>query len=192
MATKPELGITNPYALDETQFQAAVDLLKAQRENITTYWSAAQRARSTRSPSGDMVVGTTWQYQVNILTSRRRRRSKAILPKEGATGWSDTWMISSKAKNPNCMYKWMDCIISPEANAMATVCFGEAPVSPQGCAEAEKLSAGHCDTVPRDRRGVLQEDLLLEHADQAECLDGRGPICTDFSEWTKAWTEIKG
>ena len=40
MATKPELGITNPYALDETQFQAAVDLLKEQRKNITTYWSA--------------------------------------------------------------------------------------------------------------------------------------------------------
>ena len=33
---------------------------------------------------------------------------KAILPKEGSTGWSDTWMISSKAKHPNCMYKWMD------------------------------------------------------------------------------------
>src|SRR3954452_23301580 len=28
MATKPELGIKNPYALDDTQFAAAVDLLK--------------------------------------------------------------------------------------------------------------------------------------------------------------------
>ena len=31
MKTKPDLGITNPYALDETQFDAAVDLLKQQR-----------------------------------------------------------------------------------------------------------------------------------------------------------------
>ena len=54
---------------------------------------------------------------------------KAIKPKEGTTGWSDTWMISSKAKNPNCMYAWMDYIISPVANAQATVWFGEAPVS---------------------------------------------------------------
>ena len=52
---------------------------------------------------------------------------KAILPKEGATGWSDTWMISSEAKNPNCMYKWMDHIISPKANAAVAEWFGEAP-----------------------------------------------------------------
>ena len=37
-----------------------------------------------------------------------------MLPKEGATGWSDTWMISSKAKHPNCMYKWMNYITSPD------------------------------------------------------------------------------
>ncbi len=36
MTTKPELGIKDPYALDATQFQAAVDLLKEQRKNITT------------------------------------------------------------------------------------------------------------------------------------------------------------
>ena len=40
MSTKPELGIKDPYALDDEQFQAAVDLLKEQRKNITTYWSA--------------------------------------------------------------------------------------------------------------------------------------------------------
>ncbi len=27
---------------------------------------------------------------------------EAILPKEGSTGWSDTWMLSSKAQHPNC------------------------------------------------------------------------------------------
>ena len=29
MSTSPELGITNPYALDETQFEAAVELLRS-------------------------------------------------------------------------------------------------------------------------------------------------------------------
>ena len=55
-------------------------------------------------------------------------------------------MISSKAKNPNCMYKWIDYIISPDANATATVYFGEAPGQRRRCVEAEKPSAGHCDT----------------------------------------------
>jgi putative spermidine/putrescine transport system substrate-binding protein len=189
MATKPELGIKNPYALDEAQFTAAVDLLKAQRQNITTYWSAAQ-AEIDAFTSGDMVVGTTWQYQANVLTGAKVP-VKAILPKEGSTGWSDTWMISSKAKHPNCMYKWMDYIISPKANAAATVYFGEAPVSAQGCAEAEKLSPGHCDAFHATDQEYFKK-VWYWNTPTAECLDGRGPICKDFAAWTQAWTEIKG
>lgn len=189
MATKPELAITNPYALDETQFQAAVDLLKAQRANITKYWSAAQDQIDAFT-SGDMVVGTTWQYQANVLTDAKVP-VKAILPKEGSTGWSDTWMISSKAAHPNCMYKWMDYIISPKANAAATVYFGEAPVSAEGCSEAEKLSPGHCETFHATDETYFKK-VWYWNTPTAECLDGRGPICKDFSEWTKAWTEIKG
>ena len=63
------------------------------------------------------MVGTTWQVIANLLEARRRCRSRRSLPKEGSTGWSDTWMISSKAKHPNCMYMWMNHIISPKANA---------------------------------------------------------------------------
>ena len=39
MNTQPDLGIEHPYALDEDQLAAAVDLLKAQRENVGEYWS---------------------------------------------------------------------------------------------------------------------------------------------------------
>jgi putative spermidine/putrescine transport system substrate-binding protein len=189
MATKPDLKITNPYALDATQFKAAVDLLKEQRKNITRYWGTAQDEIDAFT-SGDMVVGTTWQYQANVLTAANVP-VKAILPKEGTTGWSDTWMISSKAKNPNCMYKWMDYIISPAANAMATVWFGEAPVSQAGCDEAEKLSAGHCETFHATDEAYFKT-VWYWNTPTKECIDGRGPICTDFAEWTQAWTEIKG
>src|SRR5215210_3896461 len=39
MKTKPDLGIENPYALDDDQFQAAIDLLKQQRGIVGEYWS---------------------------------------------------------------------------------------------------------------------------------------------------------
>ena len=189
MATKPELAITNPYALDDAQFTAAVDLLKEQRKNITTYWGTAQQEIDSFT-SGDMVVGTTWQYQVGVLQGGNVP-VEAIKPKEGATGWSDSWMISAQAKHPNCMLKWMDYIMSPLANAQATVWFGEAPVSAEACAEAEKLSAGHCDLFHATDEAYFK-DVYYWNTPSAECLDGRGPICKDFSEWTKAWTEIKG
>ena len=66
MSTKPELGITNPYALDETQLAAAVELLKVQRGLINEYWSdylvQAQSFTTT-----DTVVGTSWQIITNVL-----------------------------------------------------------------------------------------------------------------------------
>ena len=42
-AHQPDLGIDNPYELDEEQFNAAVDLLKQQRPNVGEYWSDAAK-----------------------------------------------------------------------------------------------------------------------------------------------------
>ena len=186
MATKPDLKITNPYALDETQLAAAVDLLKQQKGLIGKYWGTAQEEIDGFS-NGDMTIGTAWQYQANTIGDT----VGSVLPKEGSTGWSDTWMISSKSKHPNCMYKWMNYIISPLPNAQATVWFGEAPVSDAACAEAEKLSPGHCTSFHANDEAYFK-NVWYWNTPTKECLDGRGPICTDFDAWTKAWTEITG
>ena len=189
MATKPDLKITNPYELDEAQFTAAVDLLKQQNEVIGKYWSLYTDEQAAFA-AGDSVVGTTWQVIKNLLDADKVP-VEVTLPKEGATGWSDTWMISSKAKNPNCMYKWMNYIISPAANAAATVYFGEAPVSKEGCAEAEKLSPGHCETFHAEDEAYFSK-VYYWATPQKDCGDSRGAVCKDFSEWLNAWTEIKG
>jgi putative spermidine/putrescine transport system substrate-binding protein len=191
MATKPDLGIKNPYALDDTQLAAAVDLLKQQKGLIGKYWSTAQEEIDGFT-SGDMVIGTAWQYQANTINAAGGNvKVGAVLPKEGSTGWSDTWMLSSKAKHPNCMYKWMDYILSPAANAQVTVYFGEAPVSAAACAEAEKLSPGHCDTFHANDETYFK-NVWYWNTPTKTCLDGRGDKCTDFDAWTKAWTEITG
>ena len=189
MATKPDLKITNPYELDDAQFKAAVDLLKEQKTIIGQYWSLYTDEQAAFA-AGDSVVGTTWQVIKNLLDADAVP-VELTLPKEGATGWSDTWMISSKAKNANCMYAWMNYIISPAANAAATVYFGEAPVSAAGCAEAEKLSAGHCDTFHATDEAYFSK-VYYWATPQKECGDSRGAVCKDFSEWVQAWTEIKG
>ena len=187
MKTQPDLGIKNPYALDDKQFQAAVDLLKEQRKIIGEYWSDATKEISAFK-SGDTVLGTTWQYQANVLAADKVP-VKVTLPKEGATGWSDTWMISSKAKHPNCMYKWMNHIISPKANAAVAEWFGEAPSNKKSCAlTADK---NHCATFHADDEAYFKK-VWYWTTPTKDCLDGRGPICKDYSEWVQAWTEVKG
>jgi putative spermidine/putrescine transport system substrate-binding protein len=191
MATKPDLGIKNPYSLDETQLAAAVDLLKQQRTLIGKYWVTAQEEIDGFA-NGDMTIGTSWQYQANVINSAEGGvKVETTKPKEGTTGWSDTWMISSKAKHPNCMYKWMDYIISPKANADVTVYFGEAPVSDAACAEAEKQVAGHCEQFHANDETYFK-DVWYWNTPTVTCLDGRTVKCTDFDAWTKAWTEITG
>src|SRR5687767_14023483 len=136
-ATQPDLGIDNVYELDDKQFQASIDLLKQQRDVIGEYWSDYTKEQASFT-SGDTVAGTTWQVIANLVQADKKSPPvEAILPKEGSTGWSDTWMISSEAKHPNCMYKWMNHIIGPEANAAVAEWFGEAPANEKSCALTE-------------------------------------------------------
>ncbi len=188
MKHQPDLGIENPYALDEKQFAAAVDLLKAQRENIGEYWADYLKEISAFE-TGDLVIGTTWQVIVNSIDAKKAN-VKAILPEEGATGWSDTWMISSQAKSPNCAYAWLNYIDSPEANAAATEYFGEAPNSAEACDFAQDES--FCDTFKAGDEEFASQ-LWYWRTPVEKCLDGRTDVkCVDYAEWTKAWTEIKG
>src|SRR3954471_19975701 len=129
MNTQPDLGIKDPYALDEDQLAAAVDVLKAQKENVSEYWSDYLKEVQAFK-TGDTQIGTTGQV-IASLTKSEGAPVKAFLPEEGSTGWSDTWMISAKAKNPNCAYAWMDYIASPEAQAAVAEWFGEAPANPK-------------------------------------------------------------
>jgi putative spermidine/putrescine transport system substrate-binding protein len=188
-AAQPDLEIDDPYELDQKQFDAAVDLLKKQRNIIGEYWSGAAKEIQSFT-NKNTVVGTTWQYQVNQLTGAKQPVPvKATLPKEGSTGWSDTWMISSKAKHPNCMYMWMNYIISPKANAMATEYFGEAPVNAEAC----KLTAAknHCELFHAQDEAYFDK-VAYWKTPIADCGDDRGDVCKDYAEWTRAWTEIKG
>jgi putative spermidine/putrescine transport system substrate-binding protein len=188
MKHKPDLGIKNPYALDDRQFQAAVALLKQQRGMISEYWSDYLK-ESQALKNGDAVVGTAWQVTVN-LTKSEGSPVESVLPAEGATGWSDTWMVATKSEHKTCAYKWLDYIVSPEANAQVAEYFGESPANRKACdLTADKA---HCDTFHAGDADYAAE-IWYWTTPIAQCLDGRKDVrCKDYGEWTRAWTEIKG
>jgi putative spermidine/putrescine transport system substrate-binding protein len=188
MKTKPELGITNPYALDQTQLNAAKDLLKQQSALIGEYWSDYTKEISAFK-SGDSVLGTTWQIITN-LAKADGAPVEAILPSEGATGWSDTWMVAANADHPNCAYMWMNHIISPKANAGVAEWFGEAPSNKLSCAQT--ADPNHCATFHAEDEAYFS-NVWYWSTPLEQCLDGRtGVTCTNYTQWTQAWTEIKG
>jgi putative spermidine/putrescine transport system substrate-binding protein len=185
-ATQPDLGIDNPYQLNNDQFTAAVNLLKGLKPNVGEWW--ADYAKQIQSYANkDIVVGTTWPYQVNILKGDKKPVS-SVKPKEGTTGWSDTWMIYSKAAHPNCMYLWMNYIISPQANAKVAEWFGEAPSNLKACnytTDKNFCSAMHATDES------WWKNVYYWTTPTADC-GGKGGTCKTQQDWVNAWTEIRG
>jgi putative spermidine/putrescine transport system substrate-binding protein len=190
MKHNPDLGITNPYQLNDEQFEAAVALLEQQSEMVGQYWGAAQE-QIDAFQAGEISVGTSWQYQANVLSAEGEPVG-VTLPEEGSTGWSDTWMISSEAEHPNCMYMWMNHMLAPETSAMATVWFGEAPTSEEACEAAEELSEGHCDTFHATDEEYFDQ-IWFWNTPQADCADDdEATTCKTNDDWIQAWAEITG
>lgn len=192
-AHQPDLGIDNPYELDSKQFSAAVDLLKKQHPNVGEYWSNATKQIQAFT-NGDDQVGTTWQYQYFALKDAKQSvaaspSSQGFLPSEGATGWSDTWMISNKAAHPNCMYKWMNFIVSPKANAQVAEYFGEAPAQSLAC---KQTSDPQFCTKYNAANPAFWKRVAYWETPRSDCGDSRGNVCKDYNAWVQAWTTVKG
>ena len=165
MKTQPSLGIKDPYELNPTQFNAAINLLKQQKPLIKKYWALASDEIDLFK-NGDAVIGASWPYQTNTLIAAKAP-VKDLIPKEGATGWLDTWMVSSHTKNLDCAYKWLAYISTPKVQAEQAIYFGETPVNSKACAIMDKLSKGSCAQYHANAPlSVLQADLLLEDADR--------------------------
>ncbi len=185
----PSLGISDPYSLTEKQLTAAVDVLKKQNANVGEYWSDYTKAVQAFE-SGTSVIGTTWQVIANLIASDGKVNVKTVVPKEGVTGWSDTWMIAAKAKHPNCMYQWMNWITSAKVNAQVAEWFGEAPAQTLACAETS--DPAFCNSY-HATDAAYAANIHYWTTPQTTCVDGSGKTnCTAYSEWTTKWQQIKG
>jgi putative spermidine/putrescine transport system substrate-binding protein len=198
MAHQPDLGITDPYELTQEQFDAAVDLLKQQKaELISAYW-ALYTEEIDGFVDGSMVVGTAWPVNLTYTKGPEAANTAAVIPSEGATGWADTWMISANAPNPNCMLKWMDHTLQPDVQAEVGIYYGAAGSNVDSCQViADTLGEGGEELVDSVEYSFCGNEeflnsLHLWKTPQVSCGDDRGNACLDYSEWTQAWTEIRG
>ncbi|MER2098410.1 MAG: ABC transporter substrate-binding protein, partial [Pseudomonas qingdaonensis] len=139
---KPELGIDNPYELNETQYKAVLDLLRQQRPLIHRYWHDATVQMSDVKNEG-VAASSSWGYMVNGLKADKQPVASTI-PREGATGWADTTMLHAEAKHPNCAYNWMDWSLQPKVQGDVAAWFGSLPVVPAACSGSELLGADGC------------------------------------------------
>ena len=186
--SKPNLGIKDPYELTEPQFKAAVDLLKKQHSLVRKYWATAGDEIDLFK-NGSATVGASWPYQTNTLQAAKAP-VKDLIPKEGATGWADTWMISSKAKHPNCAVKWIQWVSTPKVQAQQAIYFGETPANTKACAIMDKLSKGSCAQYHANAPSAYFRSIKFWKTPTKDCGNGKSN-CMDYAKWQQAWTDIK-
>ncbi|WP_085673347.1 MULTISPECIES: putative ABC transporter substrate-binding protein YdcS [unclassified Pseudomonas] len=180
-SAKPELGIKDPYELNEAQYKAVLELLRQQQPLIHRYWHDATVQMSDVKNEG-VVASSSWGYMVNGLKAENQPVASTI-PKEGATGWADTTMLHSEAKHPNCAYKWMDWSLQPKVQGDVAAWFGSLPAVPAACTGSELLGAEGCKTNGFDNF----DKIAFWKTPQAQ-----GGKFVPYSRWTQDYIAIMG
>jgi len=185
MGKKPELGITDPYELNEAQYAAALTVLRAQKALVHQYWQDAGKQISDFKSEGVVASGSRL-YQVNALQAEKPAQPIAsTVPAEGATGWADTTMLHAQARHPNCAYAWMEWSLHPKVQGDAAERLGSVPAVPAACGNNALLGVDGCKTHGSDDF----DRIHFWRTPQAKC--GTGD-CVPYSRWTQDYTTIMG
>lgn len=184
MKKRPELKITNPYELNEEQYDAALGVLRQQRPLIARYWRDANVQIDDFKNEG-IVASSSWPYQVNILIADKRPIASTI-PEEGATGWADTTMMHVQAEHPNCAYKWLEHSLSTKVQGDVSAWVGSNPVVPAACKGNALLTDDGCKN-----NGFNDfEKLWFWRTPVARC-KSQGE-CVAYSQWATDYIAIRG
>jgi len=185
MAKKPDLGIKNPYELNEQQYAAALDVLRAQHPLIQRYWHDANVQVQDFTNEGVAASGS-WPFQVNTLVANKQPIASTF-PVEGATGWADTTMLHSQASHPNCAYKWLDWSINPKVQGDVAAWFGSVPVVPAACENNALLGAEGCKS-----NGIDNFDKIhFWRTPESKCAT-QGDACVPYSRWAIDYVAVMG
>ena len=185
MHTRPELGITDPYALNREQFDAAIEVLRQQRTLINRYWHDAFTQMDDFRNEGVAASGS-WPFQANLLKAEGAPIEK-VVPVEGATGWADTTMLHVDSEHPNCAYMWMEWSLNPKVQGDLAAWFQNIPVRLDACEGNELLGPEGCVN-----NGLNDFDKIWWwRTPTSDCGNGRTD-CVPYHEWVTQYVAVIG
>jgi len=180
--TAIHLGLRSPYELGHAQFRRVVRTAADQSADAGFYWQDLTNALADYT-GGNAIVGEASPRLAALLKADQVPVATALPP--NSTARSVSWMLLAGARHPNCMYRWLDYIVSAKANAASARYLHEAPATPAACAYMD-CRAAHAADEPYWRR------LSFWRTPQHDCHDHRGEACADWFDWSDAWARIRG
>jgi putative spermidine/putrescine transport system substrate-binding protein len=185
MTHQPDLGIKDPYELNETQYKAALDLLRQQKKVVHRYWHDAFIQIDDFTNEG-VVASSSWPFQVNILNGQGKPIASTI-PAEGATGWADTTMMHAQAPHPNCAYMWMEHSLSPKVQGDLAAWFGSVPANLEACTGNALLGDEGCDT-----NGLGNFDRIHFWRTPVSQCESQPEGCVPYYKWVSDYIAVLG
>lgn len=184
MSHQPALDIKDPYELNEDQYKAALDLLRQQRQLVGRYWHDAFVQIDDFKNEG-VVASGSWPFQANTLIADKQPIATTV-PKEGVTGWADTSMVHSEAKNLTCAYKWLEHSLNNKLQGDLASWFGSVPVVPAACEGNALLGKEGCKT-----NGIDNFDRVRFWRTPVTQCKSQG-TCVPYYRWVSDYIAILG
>ena len=184
MSHQPALGIKEPYELNEDQYKAALDLLRQQRKLVGRYWHDAFVQIDDFKNEG-VVASGSWPFQANTLIADKQPIATTV-PKEGVTGWADTSMVHSEAKNLTCAYQWLEHSLNNKLQGDLASWFGSVPVVPAACEGNALLGKEGCKT-----NGIDNFDRVHFWRTPVTQCKSQG-TCVPYYRWVSDYIAILG
>ncbi|MBV7437874.1 ABC transporter substrate-binding protein [Aeromonas sp. sif2416] len=184
MTHQPALGIKDPYELNEDQYKASLELLRKQRQLVGRYWHDAFVQIDDFKNEG-VVASDSWPFQANTLIADKQPIATTV-PKEGVTGWADTSMVHSEAKNLTCAYQWLEHSLNNKLQGDLASWFGSVPVVPAACEGNALLGAGGCKT-----NGIDNFDRVHFWRTPVSQCKSQG-TCVPYYRWVSDYIAILG
>jgi spermidine/putrescine-binding protein len=167
------LGYKDCYNLTDAQLAKCKATLQAQKPLLRKYWEGSGDLEDA-FVHGEVVASNAWPLMTNDLRKAHFPIGETI-PKEGATGWADTWMVSKSSPNVDLAMKWIDYMIGPQGQ--------------KGVIDVTNYSGASTTAIPI--LGTSRVKAL--HMDDLSFFDQLHMWAepANYSAWVKIWNDVK-
>jgi putative spermidine/putrescine transport system substrate-binding protein/spermidine/putrescine transport system substrate-binding protein len=168
------LGYKDCYNLNEAQLMQVKKTLLAQKPLLRLYWGQAADLENAFEHH-EVVASNGWPLMTQDL-KRAHFPVGETIPREGATGWADTWMISTSSPNVQLALSWINYMIGAQGQLGV--------INVTGYAGASTLAA---PLLGKQRVHELKMDDL-SYFDRLHMWTE--PL--NYAEWVTIWNDVKG
>jgi len=168
------LGYQDCYNLTTAQLAQVKKTLQAQKPLLRLYWGASTDLENAFIHH-EVVASNAWPLMTNDLRAAHFPVGETI-PKEGATGWADTWMIAKDSPNVDLAYKWIDYMIGPQGQ--------------QGVIKVTGYSGASKAAVPHLTKAQVKDLHMGDLAYFDKLHMWTEPA--NYGDWVTLWNDVKG